>query len=118
MLYNLLLYDQNDYKKTITKERVLVSSCVRPSWWEISFEYVLIVFGRNVNFLRNIIFSLHVFFVIDGDFQYINITFIFFFIYFLRWIYNFSILFGGHLTLIIDKTNFNESKYLEFNDFN
>jgi hypothetical protein len=56
---------------------------LRPPWWEIYFESILLVLRRNDNFLPNIVFFLLVVFITNGTFEHINIAFIFFFIHFL-----------------------------------
>jgi hypothetical protein len=65
-----VLYDQNYCKKKIAKKEIWVSGCERPSWWNNSFELILVVLVRRIRFLL-VTISFHVVvFIFDGTFHF------------------------------------------------
>jgi hypothetical protein len=80
-VYNLVLMTKIIARKTIDKKYILVSGCERPSWWNNSFEIMLLVLVRRVRFLLVIISFPSTAFIIDGVFENIIIAFIIFFIF-------------------------------------
>jgi hypothetical protein len=56
-------------RKTIAKKEILVPGCERPSWWNNSFELILVVLVRRIRFLLVIISFPIVSFIVDGSFE-------------------------------------------------
>jgi hypothetical protein len=78
-------------RKTIAKKEVLVPVCEWSSWWNDSFELILV---RKMKFMLVIISFLVVALIFygsfDGSFENIGIAFRIFFIFLLRWLCDLS----------------------------
>jgi hypothetical protein len=72
---------KNIARKLIAKKEILVPGYERPSWWNKSFELILVLLVRRIKFML-VIISFHVVaFSVDGSFYNISIAFSIFFIF-------------------------------------
>jgi hypothetical protein len=97
-------------RKTIAKKEILVPSCERSSWWNNSYELILVVIMRRIRFLLVIISFHAIAFIFYGAFENISITFRFFFIFLLCWLCDLSvcIFLEGILFFMISKACLDE----------
>jgi hypothetical protein len=76
--------------KTISNKEILVPVCPRPSWWNKSFELILVNLVRILRFMWVMISFPTTAFIVDGSFENIGIDFCIFFIFLFLWLCDLS----------------------------